>query len=74
MRSLAWMDSGLCLQVGADEWFPENGSSTKNAQKICAECPVQRECLEHALATDARYGVFGGVPERKRRGMAASRG
>jgi len=38
---------------------------------VCAGCPVARECMEHAEATDARGGIFGGLTfaERAARGM-----
>lgn len=67
MRNLAWLDEGLCQQVGPAEFFPEKGSSTKTARAICAECPVKRECLEYALEIGDHYGVYGGLGERQRR-------
>jgi len=34
---------------------------------VCTGCPVRAQCLEHALAHDERYGVWGGTSERERR-------
>jgi WhiB family redox-sensing transcriptional regulator len=73
MSGLAWMEGALCTQVGADEWFPENGGSIKDARKVCFACPVRSECLEYALVTDQRYGVWGGMSERQRRELRHGR-
>lgn len=65
-----WVDSGLCAQADPDEWFPENGGSTKTAVRLCLSCPVRRDCLNWALGNGERYGVWGGVSERGRRRLA----
>jgi hypothetical protein len=38
------------------------------AKAVCASCPVRRDCLLEALATDNSWGVWGGLTsgERKR--------
>ena len=36
---------------------------------ICRGCPVSAECLEWALETRVRYGIWGGTTERERRRM-----
>ena len=37
------------------------------AKEICAACPVQEECLEHAIGQREQNGVWGGATERERR-------
>lgn len=37
-----------------------------SAIAICRQCPVRRECLEHALSQPSQYGVAGGVGEQRR--------
>lgn len=64
-----WQEQGLCRQTDSDAFFPEKGGSTRDAKRICRDCPVQAECLEEALASDARFGVWGGQSERERRRM-----
>lgn len=64
-----WMTDGLCAQTSPDEFFPEKGQTTRHAKAICAECPVQRECLDYALANGERFGVWGNTSERERRRM-----
>ena len=36
------------------------------AKRICASCPVQRQCADYALAADERYGVWGGLTAEER--------
>jgi len=49
------------------------------AKAICARCPARVECLEYALTTPEKYGVWGGmgederVTERRRRMRRAAR-
>ena len=45
----------------------EKGGSTREAKRICGECPVRAECLEYALEEDERFGIWGGMSERERR-------
>ena len=63
----AWMNRGLCGQVGGDEWFPDKGGSTREAKKVCRGCEVVADCLEYALEHDERFGIWGGLSERERR-------
>ena len=39
----------------------------RTAKGICWLCPVKRECLEWALATDQQAGIWGGLTEDERR-------
>lgn len=50
-------------------WFPERGELTTAAQEICAACPVQQDCLDYALTTVQKNGIWGGRSERQRRRM-----
>jgi WhiB family transcriptional regulator, redox-sensing transcriptional regulator len=68
-----WQDDALCAQVGGDTWFPEKGGSTRDAKRICQNCPVRAECLEYALAHDERFGIWGGMSERERRRQKKTR-
>ena len=62
-----WWFAGLCAQTDPELFFPEKGGSTRAAKAVCAGCPVRAQCLEHALAHDERFGVWGGTSERERR-------
>jgi WhiB family redox-sensing transcriptional regulator len=62
-----WRESALCAQADPEAFFPEKGGSVKAAKRICARCPVRRECLEEALARRERFGIRGGLTARERR-------
>ena len=64
---LPWADQAACLVAEPDTFFPEKGGSTREAKRICNDCPVKAECLEYALENDERFGIWGGMSERERR-------
>jgi WhiB family redox-sensing transcriptional regulator len=68
-----WMAEALCAQIGTDDWFPEKGDNPKPAQRVCAACPVAAQCLRYALENRIRYGLWGGVPPKKRARMLNKR-
>ncbi|GHH28593.1 hypothetical protein Srubr_39760 [Streptomyces rubradiris] len=61
-----WRTQALCAQTGPDFFFPEPGSSVREAKRICAMCELRPACLEYALAHDERFGVWGGLSEKER--------
>jgi len=63
---LAWQSEALCAQTGADFFFPEPGSSVREAKRICSLCEMRPACLEYALRNDERFGVWGGLSEKER--------
>ncbi|KKD09870.1 transcriptional regulator [Streptomyces sp. WM6386] len=63
---LDWQDEALCAQTGGDFFFPEPGSSVREAKRICGLCPIRSACLEYALDNDERFGVWGGLSEKER--------
>ncbi|UQX13553.1 WhiB family transcriptional regulator [Candidatus Mycobacterium methanotrophicum] len=64
-----WRDRALCCQTDPEAFFPEQGGSTRAAERVCMRCEVRSECLGYALAHDERFGVWGGLSERARRGL-----
>lgn len=63
---LGWQREALCAQTGADFFFPEPGSSVREAKRICGMCEMRTACLDYALANDERFGVWGGLSEKER--------
>lgn len=61
-----WHAQALCAQTGADFFFPEPGSSVREAKRICGMCEMRSACLEYALDNDERFGVWGGLSEKER--------
>jgi WhiB family redox-sensing transcriptional regulator len=64
---IPWQERARCRQHDPEVFFPEKGGSSREAKRICADCPVRIECLNYALRRDERYGVWGGMSERERR-------
>jgi len=63
------MTRAACLDADPEVWFPIERAATGPALAICRDCPVQAECLDYALAHDARHGVWGGLTERQVDGL-----
>lgn len=76
-RRKAWVDEAACLTVDPEVFFPDVGEGfrnrTKQAQKICASCPVKAECLQEALDHNHRDGVWGGLSETERKPLHKAR-
>jgi len=65
-----WADQALCAQTDPDAFHPDAGGSTREAKAVCAKCPVVEDCLQWALTTNERFGVWGGHSERERRAIS----
>lgn len=74
----AWSAKAACLDEGVSpETFFHDGkpglgdNDEHHAQAIavCLRCPVKAQCLQHALATPERYGVWGGTTATARQEM-----
>ena len=63
-----WRPDGLCGRPEHDpaDWFPDKGGGAK-ARKVCAVCPVRRECLLEAIYEGEEHGIWGGAGEHTRR-------
>ncbi|MEU0691710.1 WhiB family transcriptional regulator [Streptomyces uncialis] len=61
-----WQERALCAQTGSEFFFPEPGSSVREAKRICRMCDMREACLRYALANDERFGVWGGLSEKER--------
>lgn len=72
-EDLAWQDRALCAETDPELFFPEKGGSTREAKQVCRSCEVWAQCLEYALATDQRFGLWGGLSERERRQLKRQR-
>jgi len=70
---LAWQDFANCKGADPDLFFPERGASTRQAKSICRECSVRAECLEFAIVSSEKFGIWGGMSERERRKIRKER-
>jgi len=72
-QDLAWQDLANCRGADPDLFFPERGASTRTAKGICRECSVRNECLEFAIVSSEKFGIWGGLSERERRKIRRQR-
>lgn len=70
---MAWQDFANCKGADPDLFFPERGASTRTAKSICRECSVRAECLEFAIVSSEKFGIWGGLSERERRKIRKQR-
>jgi hypothetical protein len=73
--SIPWRQAAACRGMaprGPDvdkvrhSWFPEWGETQQPAKDVCFTCPVRVQCLEFALETEERYGIWGGLSRIER--------
>jgi WhiB family transcriptional regulator, redox-sensing transcriptional regulator len=68
-----WQSRANCMGVDPDLFFPERGSSTREAKEVCRGCVVRVDCLEFAIANGEKFGIWGGMSERERRRVRRAR-
>lgn len=66
-QPLAWADHGSCTNADPDLFFPQPGADTSYARSICRACPVRLHCLDYALESGQKHGIWGGMTESQRR-------
>lgn len=69
-----WRELAACRVAEPELFFPAASAgrpggqaAAERAKAVCGACPVRRECLQFALATRQRYGIWGGMSEHERR-------
>lgn len=78
---MSWQADARCRSADPNLFFAplltekpeEKVLREAKAKAICAQCPVQRECLRYAVATREPYGIWGGLNELERRELMARR-
>jgi hypothetical protein len=71
-----WMAAAACRTASPNLFFPQRGDpqhATAAAKAVCDTCPVRDACLDYALATSQKHGIWGGMSERQRRGLRIAR-
>lgn len=66
----SWHQLARCRGVDPEVFYPvsdDGDAVAEEAKSICALCPVREPCLEFALSTREKDGVWGGLTERERR-------
>ncbi len=75
MKTEQWRVRAACQGLDPSIFYPSDDDELEAdaAKAVCAVCPVQAECLEHALGSKEREGVWGGATERERRRIVRQR-
>lgn len=58
----SWMTEANCRNVDTGIFFRKDGEIAKS---YCRLCPVRVECMDWALLTDQRYGIWGGYSTKE---------
>ena len=75
--NIAWRESAACKGVETKVFFAhsegDQSDYTRAKQEVahikksyCLICPVQQECLDHAIVNSERHGIWGGMDEQER--------
>lgn len=80
-EQLEWQEDAACRDVdnmlffGADESESELERQTRegHAKSICQTCPVKAPCLEFAMDTNQKYGIWGGYTDKERSSLKRRR-
>lgn len=75
---LSWQKAASCRHTDPELFFPVGVTGPaieviSAAKEVCAQCPVQAECLEFALTTNQECGIWGGATEEERRSIRRAR-
>ena len=77
---LEWQEEAACRAYDNVLFFGDDGESElerqtreAHAKSICSSCPVREPCLEFALDTAQKYGIWGGLTDKERASLKRRR-
>jgi WhiB family redox-sensing transcriptional regulator len=73
VKDIVWRELGACRGLDPGIFYPETDDEADQAKTVCGECDVRVACLEHALISREKQGVWGGATERERRRIVRQR-
>jgi WhiB family redox-sensing transcriptional regulator len=68
-----WQEFASCRSVPVAIFFPPTDHEGDRAKAVCRNCIVREQCLEFAIASGERFGVWGGLTPMERRSLVAKR-
>ncbi len=73
----SWRDDAACRNIDPVLFFPvgtagDAAEETRAAIALCRRCPVSEQCLEFAMVTNQRDGIWGATSEDDRRRMRSA--
>ena len=80
-EQLDWQEDAACRKYDNELFFgPEQGESElekqareMRAKAVCHSCPVREPCLEFAMETNQKYGIWGGHTDKERASLKRRR-
>ena len=73
LNELKWFDLGACRGLDSAVFYPDDETGAESAKSVCGSCAVQSTCLEYALSSREKAGIWGGATERDRRRIIRQR-
>jgi len=73
LQNVDWRKLGACRGLDASIFYPDDDDDAAVAKSVCDSCGVRAACLEHALLSREKAGVWGGATERERRRIIRQR-
>ncbi len=78
---LDWQERAACRDYDNEMFFgPDQGESEierqpreARAKVVCQSCPVREPCLEFAMETNQKYGIWGGHTDKERASLKRRR-
>jgi WhiB family redox-sensing transcriptional regulator len=68
-----WRARAACSGYPNTLFFPSSevldDAPVARAKAVCSVCPVVEDCLEYALETNQRSGIWGGTSEQERKSL-----
>lgn len=69
-----WVEQAACRCVDTNIFYDRRPNFAATARAICAECPVQFECLDYAIACESldpygAHGIWAGLDRRQRNAL-----
>lgn len=64
-----WRARASCSEHDPELFFPDRGGFATAVKRICRACPVRVDCLQHALDSKERFGIWGGATPLERAAM-----
>jgi WhiB family transcriptional regulator, redox-sensing transcriptional regulator len=71
--NLTWRQHAACRGLDPEIFYPATDEEADIAKAICKVCAIRQACLEHALGSRERDGIWGGATEKERRRIIRQR-
>ncbi len=71
MSAERWWEDAACRGLSPALFYPPKGDmrESQQAQAICSTCPVALPCLDEAVQTPERWGIWGGATSEQRKAI-----